>query len=140
MGNNGFSCFSRLANSASSAPNAGESQSGQNVEQEQQATFSGRSTNPSEPENPYLTSLFTSQEANLRASTSTTATNSIETSVGEPITQSSAVSSLENIEPPEDPFETLATYRPTSFEDSGPQLYSGFGILDDLTESSPGWV
>ena len=135
MGNNGFSCFSRLANSASSAPNAGESQSGQNVEQEQQATFSGRSTNPSDPENPHLTSLFTSQEANLRASTSTTATNLIETSVSQPITQSSAVSSLENIEPPEDPFETLATYRPTSFEDSRPQLYSGFGILDDLIES-----
>lgn len=135
MGNNGFSCFSRLANSASFSPNAGESQSGQNVEREQQTTFSGRSTNPSDPENPYLTSLFTSQDANLRASTSATATNSIETSVSQPITQSSAVSSLENIEPPEDPFETLATYRPTSFEDSRPQLYSGFGILDDLTET-----
>ena len=136
MGNNGFSCFSRLANSASSAPNAGESQSGQNVEQEQQATFSGRSTNPSDPENSHLTSLFTGQEANLRASTSTTATNLIETSVSQPITQCSAVSSLENIEPPEDPFETLATYRPTSFEDSRPQLfYSGFGILDDLIAS-----
>ena len=46
MVNNGFSYSSRLASSTISATNTGEPQPEQNVEQEQQATFSGRSTVP----------------------------------------------------------------------------------------------
>lgn len=43
MGNNGFSYFSRSGRSTSSAPNSGGTQPEQDIEQDQQVTFSGRS-------------------------------------------------------------------------------------------------
>ena len=43
MGNNDFSYFSRLGRSTSSAPNSGGTQPEQDIEQNQQVTFSGRS-------------------------------------------------------------------------------------------------
>ena len=43
MGNNGFSYSSRLGRSTSSAPNPGGTQPEQDIEQDQQVTFSGRS-------------------------------------------------------------------------------------------------
>ena len=160
MGNNGFSHFSRLVQSTSSAPNAGEFQPEQNVEQEQLTTFSGRPTIFYDPENPYLTSLFTSQAANLRVSTSATATSLTiarsavqhspatddlvnpyltappflaATSTSQSITPGSTTSDSVIIDPPKDPFALLATYQPISFEERQPQLYSGFGILDDFS-------
>ena len=147
MGNNGFSHLSSLGRPTSSAPNAGEAQSGQTVEQEQQATFSGRPTTSHDPENPYLTSLVTSQAASLSASTIATATSSTVqyppateklanplltvTSASQPRTQSSATSDSVMLDSPEDPFAALATYQPTSFEEEQALLHSGFGILDD---------
>ena len=147
MGNNGFSHLSSLGHSTSPASNDGGAQSGQNVEQEQQATFSGRPTTSHDPENPYLTSLATSQAASLSASTSATATSSAVlyppatenlanplltvTSAGQPITQSSATSDSVILDSSEDPFAALATYQPTSFEEEQALLHSGFGILDD---------
>ena len=126
MGNNGFSHFFRLGCSTSSAPNAGESQLRQNVEQEQQATFLGRPMTSCDPENPCLTSLVTSQAADLRASTSVTATNST-------IQYSPAT-----IGPPEDPFEALAVFQPPSCEEEQPpRRYSGFDNLDDFSKASP---
>ena len=123
MGNNGFAHFSRLGRSTGSAPNAGESQLRQNVEQEQQATFLGRPTTSYDPENPYLTSMATSQAADLRASTSATATNS------------TVHYSPATIGPPEDPFAALAVFQPTSFEEQPPRRYSGFHIADDFSEA-----
>ena len=147
MGNNGFSHLSSLGRSTSSAPNDGDAQSGQNVEQEQQAIFAGRPTNCHDPENPYLTSLVTSQAASLSASTSAIATSSTVlyppatenlanplltvTSASQPITQSSATSDSVILDSPEDPFAALATYQSTSFEEEQALLHSGFGILDD---------
>ena len=165
MGNNGFSHFSRLVQSTSSALNAGEFQPEQNVEQEQLTTFSGRTTIFYDPENPYLTSLFTNQAANLRASTSATATSLTiarstvqhspatdylanpyltvpsflaATSTSQSITPGSTISGSVIIDPAEDPFASLAAYQPISFEEGQPQLYSGFGILDDFSGASPG--
>ena len=148
MGNNGFSHYSRLGRSTSPAPNAGESQPELNVEQEQQGTFLGRPATSYDPENTYLTSLITSQAANLRASTSATATNStvqyppateyvanpflIETSASQPITQSSATSGPATMNPPEDPFAALVAYELTSFEEIQPQFYGSLGTFDDL--------
>ena len=164
MGNNSFSHFSRFEQSTSSAPNAREFQPEQNVEQEQQATFSGRPTISYDPENSYLTSLFTSQAANLRASTSATATNLTTarstvqdspatdylanpyltappflaaTSTSQSITPGSTTSGSVIIDPPKDPFALLAAYQPISFEEGQPQLYSGFGILDDFSGAFP---
>ena len=121
MGNNGFSHFSRLGHSTSSAPNAGESQLRQNVEQEQQGTFSGRPTISYDLANPYLAAppFLT------------------ETSTSQPITQKSAILGSAITEPCEDPFAALAAYQPTSFKKDRPQLYSGFGILDDFSGASP---
>ena len=148
MGNNGFSHFSRLGRSTSPAPNAGESQPELNVEQEQQGTFLGRSATSYDPENTYLTSLITSQAANLRASTSATATSPIvqylpatenladpfleETSASQPITQSSATSGPPAMNPPEDPFAALVAYELTSFEEEQQQFYGSLGTFDDL--------
>ena len=147
MGNNGFSNLASLGRSTNSAPNAGEAQSGQTVEQEQRATFSGRPTTSYDPENPYLTSLVTSQAAGLSASASATATSSTvqyppateklanplltATSASQPIAQSSATSDSVILDSPEDPFAALATYQPTSFKEEQALLHSGFGILDD---------
>ena len=126
MGNNGFSHCSRLGRSTGSAPKAGESQPRQNVEQEQQATFLGRPMTSCDPENPSLTSLVTSQAADLRASTSATATNS--TVQYFPAT----------VGPPEDPFKALAVFQPTSCEEEQPpRRYSGFDNLDDFSKASP---
>ena len=125
MGNNGLSHLSRLGRSTGSAPNAGESQPRQNVEQEHQATFLGRPTTSYDPEKPYLTSMATSQAADLRASTSATATNST-------VQYSPATVGL-----PEDPFEALAVFQPTSCEEEQPpRRYSGFDSLDDFSEAS----
>ena len=164
MGNNGFSHFSRLVQSTSSAPNAGEFQPEQNVEQEQLTTFSGRSTIFYDPENPYLTSPFTGQAANLRASTSATGTSLTiarstvqhspakddlanpyltappflaATSTSQSIIPSSTTSGSVITDPPKDPFALLAAYQPISFEEGQPQLYSGFGILDDFSGAFP---
>ncbi len=154
MGNNGFSQFTRLGRPASSPLNAGESQPRPNGEQEQQATFSGRPTTSCDPENPYLTSLVTSRAVDLRVSTSATATNSTvqsspatenltnpsfltETTVGQPITQSSTASGSAITDPIEDPFAALATYQLTSFGEEQPQLFSGFGISDDFSVIFP---
>ena len=114
MGNSGFTHFSRSASFTNSATNLGESQFGRNVEQEQQATFSGRSVSPHEPENPFLT----------------------ETNLSQPISQSSTTSGSATIDFLEDPFVTLATY-PTGFEECRPKLYSGFGILGEFLDTHP---
>ena len=58
MDNNGFSHFSWSASFISPVIYSGESQPEQNVEQEQQVTFSGRLMGSCDPENPYLTSLY----------------------------------------------------------------------------------
>ena len=125
MGNNGFSHFSRLVRSTGSAPNARESQPRQNVGQEQQATFLGRPTASCDPENSCLASLVTSQAADLRASTSATATNS------------TVQYSPATVGPPEDPFEALAVFQPASCEEEQPpRRYNGFDNLDDFSEAS----
>ena len=163
MGNNGFSHFTRLGGSTGSAPNAGESQLRQNVEQEQQATFLGRPTTSCDPENPHLTALLTSQAANLRATASATATGSTITSpttqgspainvlahpyltappfltatgVSQSLTQSSATSGSATVNPPEDPFAALAVFQPTSFEEEQPpRTLGGYDNLDDFSEA-----
>ena len=148
MGNNGFSHYSRLGRSTSSAPNAGESQPEQNVEQEQQGTFLGRPTTFYDSENLYLTSLITSQAANLRASTSAIATSStiqylpatenladpflVQASASQPITQSSATSGASAMNPLEDPFAALVAYEGTSFEEEQQEFYGSLGTFDDL--------
>ena len=154
MGNNDFSHFTRLGRPTSSPLNAGESQLRQNGEQEQQVTFSGRPTTSCDPENPYLTSLVTSRAVDLRASTSATATSSTvqsspatenltnpsfltETTVGQPITQSSTASVSAITDPIEDPFAALAAYQLTSFGEEQPPLFSGFGISDDFSVTFP---
>ena len=121
MSNNGFSHFSRLGHPTSSAPNAGAFQLRQNVEQEQQGTFAGRPTISYDLANPYLAAppFLT------------------ETSASQPITQNSAISGSAITEPREDPFAALAAYQPVSFEKDRPQLYSGFGILDDFSGAFP---
>ena len=151
MGNNGFSHSSRLGLSTSSPPNAGESQPRQqNGEQEQQGTFSGRPTTSYDPENSYLTSLFTSHAANLRASTSATATSTTVqyppateylvdpfltvTSASQPIDQISTASGPAMTEPIEDPFAALAALQPIIFEEDRPQPHCGlhsFRVLSD---------
>ena len=116
MGNSGFSHFFRLGRSTSSAPNFGEYQPRQNVEQRQQATFSGRSTTSYDPNNPYLAARpFLTQ-----------------TSASQPITQGSAISSSAIMDSPEDPFAALAAYHPTSFEEYRSQIYSGSSTFADL--------
>ena len=116
MGNNGFSHFFRLGRSTSSAPYSGEYQPRQNVEQRQQATFSGRSTTFYDPNNPYLAArpFFT------------------HTSASQPITQGSAISGSAIMDSPEDPFAALAAYHPTSFEEYRLPLYSDSSIFADL--------
>ena len=121
MGNNGFSHFSRLGHPTSSAPNAGASQPRQYGEQEQQGTFAGRPTisydlaNPYRAAPPFLT----------------------ETSTNQPTAQNSVISGSAITESREDPFAALAAYQPISFEKDRPQLYSGFGILDDFSGAFP---
>ena len=116
MGNNGFSHFFRLGRSTSSAPNSGECQPRQNVEQRRQATFSGRSTTFYDPNNPYLAARpFLTQ-----------------TSASQPITQGSAISGYAMMDSPEDPFAALAAYHPTSFEEYRSQIYSGSSTFADL--------
>ena len=116
MGNNGFSHFFCLGRSTSSAPSSGEYQPRQNVEQGQQATFSGRSTTSYDLNNPYLAARpFL-----------------IRTSASQPITQGSAISSSAIMDSPEDPFAALAAYHPNSFEEYRPQIYSGSNTFADL--------
>ena len=114
MDNNGFSHLSRSGRFTNSATNLGESQSGQNVEQEQ-ATFSGRSVSPHDPENPFLT----------------------ETSLSQPKSKSSTPSGSAIINLPKDPFVTLATYQSTGFEECQLKLYCGFGILGEFPGTHP---
>ena len=164
MGNDGFSYFSRLASSTNFAANAGESQPRQNVAQEQQTTFSGGPMTSCNPANPYLASQSTSRRANPGASRCTTVSRSIttgstaqyspvkdylanplpsatpflaEASASQPVTQGFATSSSDIIDPPEDPFAALVAYQPISFEENRPQLYSGFGLLDDFSGAFP---
>ena len=165
MGNDGFSYFSRLASSTSFAANAGESQPRQNVAQEQQTTFSGRPMTSCDPANPYLVSQSTSRRANPGATRRTTVSRSIttgstaqyspvkkdylanplpsatpflaEASASQPVTQGFATSSSDIIDPPEDPFAALVAYQPIGFQENRPQLYSGFGMLDDFSGAFP---
>ena len=164
MGNDGFSYFSRLASSTSFAANAGESQPEKNVAQEQQTTFSGRPMTSYDPANPYLASQSTSRRANPGASRRTTVSRSITTgstaqyspvkdylanplpsatpflkeiSASQPVTQGFTTSCSDIIDPPEDPFAALVAYQPISFEENRPQLYSGFGMLDDFSGAFP---
>ena len=139
MNNNGFSHFSCLRRSTSTVPNTGESQYKQNVEQGQQATFSGRPTAFYDPANPYLTSQSTSRGINLGVPRRTTVIKDpanpyltvppfrTVTGTSQPITRSSATSGPATIDPPEDPFAALVAYQDSiSFEGEQPQLYGGF--------------
>ena len=140
MVNNGFSYSSRLASSTISAINTGEPQPEQNVEQEQQAIFSGRSSVPYDSENPFLEALYASRAANPVTSASSTITSlTITTSaVQHPlVTDVPAISGSAIVNVPVDPFAALASYRPIRSEEERPQLFSGFGIFDDFNEPFP---
>ena len=151
MDNNGFSYFLRSGRSSSSAPNAGELQSEQNVEQEQQGTFSGRSMNSCDPENPYLASESKRRRANPGTSTrNATVTNS---TIPSPTAQHfpatggpadpylGAIDTSQPIaprEPLEDTFAALAAYQLPIFDDDSQHLFDsqlglGLGLLEGFT-------
>lgn len=153
MDNNGFSYFLRSGRSSSSAPNAGELQSEQNVGQEQQGTFSGRSMNSCDPESPYLAPQSASRRANPRVTRLATVPSSnvrhsqvtddpanpylMGINTGHSIFHSSAVFVSATTDPFEDLVASLSSYQTIDFEELCDQLYSGFGIVDDFKDFFP---
>lgn len=150
MDNNGFSNFSWLGSFTSPVIHSGESQPEQNVEQEQQVTFSERSMSSCDPENPYLTSLYSGRPIiSPRVSRSTSVTSSIITNstiqhfplTSDPanpyLTASDTSQPIASTEPHEDAFAELASYQPIRFEDDQPQFSGdsgGFGNFDSFEE------